>query len=952
MTEAILKIKVDSSEAEKGKRSLDDLAKSGAAAEGSSKKLTDQTERMSTAAKTAYAAFTALAGSLAVRQVIQYADEWQNAENRLRLVTNTSSELAQVQQILLRTANETRSGFANTAELFTVLTRSTTALGLSQQEIIDLTRTINQTFAVAGASAQSMDGAIRQLSQGLASGALRGDEFNTVAENAPGILDAVAASLRMGRGELREFAATGGITAEILVKAIQGYADVVERDFAKAQRTFGQSMTQARNNALEFVGSSNLVKASTQALGDALVTASENLENIATAATVVAGVMVARMIPGLASTAAATAAASIESVRYQAALAAMSGTSLTAATATGTLRTALALVGGPTGALIIAAGSLVYFVSKMESANESTERLLNSLEELNREELGRGIEAQRAYNQGLETRIERLSQQNMSVAANRERMAELRAELEKGQVALQKLELGMKGIDDREFGEMLDEYFPPLQQFTQATEAATAATIAHQNAIGNFVRQLDAAAAASYSTEAAYLALMESQGAMIESSDEVTTRTTRLTEAQKNANLTNQDAQDSIDEIVEGLGRQSAASEALTQVTNLMRDDISSAFADMMMNGGNAFDNIAKSFERMVYKMVADWAASGIMNLIGQIAGISGLGGTSALGSILGGLGAKAAGAAAGTAATAAAGTAAAGTAAAGGAAAGGGIISGITGAVSSAGSAISGAVAAVPGWGWALAGGAALAALADKSTPSSNAGFLLKDVPGASADRKFQVEPFESGFQPVGFARRESQAEAAAVIDVFRKYDAAMTEMAEAAGIAVNMDWTKLGGIGSSETGQGNGVFVGIAAEDGRVKSQSLDEQLNEYVTAWINGLGSQINPGAKSAILAEPTADDKLRRAAELVAQIDGSLASGIDYVPFDGYRAELHKGERVQTAAEARAQDAGWGIMARELSAMRSMMTETALSTRRTADLLLRVTRDGESLVTVAA
>ena len=135
------------------------------------------------------------------------------------------------------------------------------------------------------------------------------------------------------------------------------------------------------------------------------------------------------------------------------------------------------------------------------------------------------------------------------------------------------------------------------------------------------------------------------------------------------------------------------------------------------------------------------------------------------------------------------------------------------------------------------------------------------------------------------------------------------------------------------------------MAAEDGNIAltaEQSIQKYIEELIKAGSRYTGVSIVPSG--------SADDMLAQLEK--ALVDGSHANGLNYVPFDGYLAKLHRGERIQTDAEARAQDAGWSIMARELSAMRSMMTETALATRRTADLLLRVTRDGESLVTVAA
>ena len=772
-----------------------------------------------------------------------------------------------------------------------------------------------------------MDGAIRQLSQGLQSGALRGDEFNSVAEQAPGILDAVAASLKMGRGELREFAATGGITSAVLVKAIQDYAKVIETDFGKAQRTYAQSIQEARNNALEFVGSSNLVIKSTSAAGDAVVALSKNLDLIAAAAGVVATVITARMVAAIASSTVALIASTQQTIAYELALARMAGVSATTAARQTALSGALTLVGGPVGALVIAAGALVYFVSKMESATESTARLISELDTLHKDELQRGIEIQKTYIQGIETQIERMSRQNQSVAAVRERMGELRTKLEEATKDLQRMENGMRDIEERDFQGLVDEMTGGMIAYTGATNSGADATETFADSTNDLVRMMDSAAYAAKNTASSYLDLMKSQGAVVPVIEQVTTRTTRLTEEQKNANLTNQDAQDSIDEIVAGLGRQSAASEALTDVTNMMRNDISSAFADMMMNGGNAFDAIAKSFERMVYKIVADWAASGILNIIGQIAGVSGLGGTSTLGTILGGLGTRAAT----TAATTAAGTAAAGTAA-GTAAAGGGVLSTIGSAVSGAGSAISGAVAAIPGWGWALAGGAALAALlTDKSTPSSNAGILLSDLPGVAADRKRDVAAFQSGVDPVLFARREDFGKAEQIAESLRAADQVIMDRFNAAGKSFKITGPELAAF--SETGMGFGQFLGIAAEDGKVSltaEQSITKYMQELIKAGSRYTGVNITPSG--------TPDEMLEQLD--AALLNGSLASGLDYVPFDGYRAELHQGEAVITNRGNEA----LGLMASALEEMRSIMAAVAAHTAKSARQLERWDYDG--------
>ena len=207
----------------------------------------------------------------------------------MRQVTTGTQELTRAQQSLVNVARDTRSNFEATANLYARLARSTTELGLSQQNLLDLTTTINQSFAASGATAEEASNAITQLSQGLASGALRGDEFNSVAEQAPGILRAVAESLNMGIGELREFAATGGITAEIVVSALQQASDTIANDFGKTVATFGQQMETARTEMTQFVGENSNVQGVISALGNAIVGVTGAINEHSTAFNVVTG---------------------------------------------------------------------------------------------------------------------------------------------------------------------------------------------------------------------------------------------------------------------------------------------------------------------------------------------------------------------------------------------------------------------------------------------------------------------------------------------------------------------------------------------------------------------------------------------------------------------------------------------------------------------------------------
>ena len=136
------------------------------------------------------------------------ADEFNNYQSRIALVSKSNQEASRTFRQLMTVANDTGQLFGATAELYTRVYR---AMGdrANSQELLQFTKTINQSMVVSGANAQEASAAIIQLSQGMASGTLRGEEFNSVAEQAPVILEMLQKSLGKTRGELRKMAEDG-----------------------------------------------------------------------------------------------------------------------------------------------------------------------------------------------------------------------------------------------------------------------------------------------------------------------------------------------------------------------------------------------------------------------------------------------------------------------------------------------------------------------------------------------------------------------------------------------------------------------------------------------------------------------------------------------------------------------------------------------------------------------
>lgn len=380
MTDKIIRIKLDASGAKRNAKELDNSIK------GVGKSADTTVFSVNKLA-------AAISSAISVAVIVKYVDAWTQLENQLKRTTNTSEELLKTSSDLLRVANDTRSPLQTTAELYTSLSVSTKTLGLSQDRVIGVTKTINNLFLESGKSAAETAGAVRQLGQALESGALRGDEFNSVAEGAPGILRAIEKQTGKTRAELRDMAADGQITADLIVRSLESFSVEAQKAADKTTRTFEQSTTVAQNNITAFIGASQLLGEAVQAAGDSLVYISENISTIGQIAGAGAAIFVARLIPAIVLAGKSTLIATGETIRYQAALASMAGISRGAAVAQTALAAAtraasgaMAFLGGPLGVIFLAATALVYFTDRASAAKQATDALSISTANLTKNE--------------------------------------------------------------------------------------------------------------------------------------------------------------------------------------------------------------------------------------------------------------------------------------------------------------------------------------------------------------------------------------------------------------------------------------------------------------------------------------------------------------------------------------------------------------------------------------
>lgn len=195
-----------------------------------------------------------VASALSVRAIKQYADAWRFAQNRLRIVTEDQDDLASVSRKVVDAAIESRVTLEATALLYSRMARTTKDLNLTQADLARITETINKSFVVSGATAAEATSSIIQLSQAFARGVLRGDEFRSVSEQAPVILEAVTAATGKNRGALIELAEQGLLTSELLIGSLQRYEAQVDETFGRTIPTIDQAFTNLQTSIKEYVG--------------------------------------------------------------------------------------------------------------------------------------------------------------------------------------------------------------------------------------------------------------------------------------------------------------------------------------------------------------------------------------------------------------------------------------------------------------------------------------------------------------------------------------------------------------------------------------------------------------------------------------------------------------------------------------------------------------------------
>lgn len=189
-------------------------------------------------------------GLAAAKKIIGISDDLASTRARLNLIVDDGGSVSELEKKIMASAQRSRSAYFDTASAVASLGANAGAAFANTDEIIAFMEQINKQFVIGGASAQGQAAAMLQLTQAMAAGALRGEELNSILENAPGIARAIESYMGIAEGSIKSYAEQGLITAEVVKNAMFAAADETNAKFESMPKTWAQIWTSMQNKAL------------------------------------------------------------------------------------------------------------------------------------------------------------------------------------------------------------------------------------------------------------------------------------------------------------------------------------------------------------------------------------------------------------------------------------------------------------------------------------------------------------------------------------------------------------------------------------------------------------------------------------------------------------------------------------------------------------------------------
>lgn len=285
-----------------------------------------------------------------VQEIVQVADAWNMMGARLKLATAGQNEFVTAQKALFEIAQRIGVPIQEVSTLYGKLQQAVRMLGGEQKDALTITESISQALRLSGASATEAQSSLLQFGQALASGVLRGEEFNSVVENSPRLAQALADGLNVPIGRLRKLAEEGRLTADVVVNALMSQKDKLAAEYSQLPATVSQAFQRLQNSFGQWVAQVDAATGITKKLADGLTWLATNLDTVMQwlkkIAEVGLAVLIYRLLPALVTAWQTAGAAAITAATATSAAWATANLSVTAAIASvGLLKTAFAVLG-------------------------------------------------------------------------------------------------------------------------------------------------------------------------------------------------------------------------------------------------------------------------------------------------------------------------------------------------------------------------------------------------------------------------------------------------------------------------------------------------------------------------------------------------------------------------------------------------------------------------------
>lgn len=192
-----------------------------------------------------------LAAGAGLKKLIELSDQMTSTTARLSFLVDDGGSVDELEAKIMASAQRSRAAYLDTASAIASMGANAGAAFSSNDELIAFMEQVNRQFTIGGASAQGQAAAMLQLTQAMAAGALRGEELNSILENAPGIARAIEQYMGIAEGSIKQYAQEGQVTAEVVKNALFSVADETNAKFESMPMTWAQIWTNMQNRALQ-----------------------------------------------------------------------------------------------------------------------------------------------------------------------------------------------------------------------------------------------------------------------------------------------------------------------------------------------------------------------------------------------------------------------------------------------------------------------------------------------------------------------------------------------------------------------------------------------------------------------------------------------------------------------------------------------------------------------------